>query len=132
MNPADTPILTLALTSDTLPLPKVEDFADTNLAQKISQLSGVGLVTISGGQKPAVRVQANPTALASYGLSLEDLRTALGTANVDQAKGNLNGPRQPSRFRTTTSCFQATAYRPFVIAYQQWRARPSFGRRDGK
>ena len=74
VNPADTPVLTLALTSDTLPLDKVEDFADTNLAQKISQLSGVGLVTISGGQKPAVRVQANPTALASYGLSLEDLR----------------------------------------------------------
>ena len=77
VNPADTPVLTLALTSDTLPLSKVEDFADTNLAQKISQLSGVGLVTISGGQKPAVRVQANPTALASYGLSFEDLRTAL-------------------------------------------------------
>src|SRR6202790_1802483 len=94
VNPADTPVMTLALTSDTLPLEKVEDFADTNLAQKISQLSGVGLVTISGGEKPAVRVRANPTALASYGLSLEDLRTALGNANVDQAKGNLNGPRQ--------------------------------------
>src|SRR6266516_947441 len=78
VNPADTPILTLALTSETLPLPKIEDLADTTLAQKISQLSGVGLVSISGGQKPAVRVQANPTALASYGLSLEDLRTALG------------------------------------------------------
>src|SRR5579871_6582898 len=83
-NPADAPILTLALTSDTLPLSKVEDIADTTLAQKISQLSGVGMVSISGGQRPAVRVQANPTALASYGLSLEDLRTTLGQANVDQ------------------------------------------------
>ena len=75
VNPADAPILTLALTSDTLPLTKVEDLADTTLAQKISQLPGVGLVSISGGQKPAVRIQANPTALASYGMSLEDLRT---------------------------------------------------------
>ena len=74
-NPADTPILTLALTSETLPLSKVEDLADTRLAPKISQLPGVGLVSISGGQKPAVRIQANPTALASYGLNLEDLRT---------------------------------------------------------
>src|SRR5579872_554144 len=87
VNPADAPILTLALTSDTLPLNKVEDIADTQMAQKISQLPGVGLVSISGGQKPAVRIQANPTALASYGMSLEDLRTALGLANVDQAKG---------------------------------------------
>src|SRR2546427_3691588 len=86
VNPADSPILTLALTSDTLPLSKVEDLADTALAQKISQLPGVGLVSISGGQKPAVRIQANPTALASYDLSLEDVRTALAAANVDQAK----------------------------------------------
>ena len=94
VNPADTPILTLALTSDTLPLSKVEDLADTAMAQKISQVTGVGLVSISGGQKPAVRIQANPTALASYGLSLEDVRTTLAAANVDQAKGTLNGPRQ--------------------------------------
>src|SRR5712672_2296702 len=94
VNPADLPILTLALTSDTLPLSKVEDLADTALAQKISQVTGVGLVSISGGQKPAVRVQANPTALASYGLSLEDMRTALAAANVDQAKGSIDGPRQ--------------------------------------
>jgi multidrug efflux pump len=118
VNPADTPILTLALTSDTLPLQKVEDFADTNLAQKISQLSGVGLVTISGGQKPAVRVQANPTALASYGLSLEDLRTALGTANVDQAKGNLNGPRQSFTIQDNDQLLSSDAYRPLVIAYR--------------
>src|SRR5690242_21613001 len=94
VNPADTPILTLALSSPTLPLSKVEDLADTTLAQKVSQLPGVGLVRISGGQKPAVRIQANPTALASNGLSLEDLRTVLGQANVDQAKGVLDGPRQ--------------------------------------
>src|SRR5207245_6523991 len=94
VNPADSPILTLALSSDTLPLSKVEDLADTALAQKISQLTGVGLVSISGGQKPAVRIQANPTALASYNLSLEDVRTALAAANVDQAKGVLDGPRQ--------------------------------------
>src|SRR5437868_11475540 len=94
VNPADAPILTLALTSDSLPLSKVEDVADTALAQKISQQSGVGLVSISGGQQPAVRIQANPTALASQGLSLEDLRTALGAANVDQAKGVIDGPRQ--------------------------------------
>ena len=93
-NPADTPILTLALTSKTLPLSKVEDLADTRLAQKISQLPGVGLVSISGGQKPAVRVQANPTALSSLGLNLEDLRTAVAAANVNQAKGNFDG-KQP-------------------------------------
>ena len=94
VNPADAPILTLALSGTTMPLYKIEDLADTTLAQKIAQLPGVGLVTISGGQKPAVRVQANPTALASYGLSLEDMRTALAAANVDQAKGNIDGPRQ--------------------------------------
>ena len=94
VNPADAPILTLALTSDTLPLDKIEDAADTNLAQKISQVTGVGLVTIAGGQKPAVRIQANPAQLASYDLSLEDLRTAVAAANVDQAKGTLNGARQ--------------------------------------
>jgi multidrug efflux pump len=92
-NPADAPILTLALTSDTLPLAKVEDFADTRFAQKISQLPGVGLVSISGGQKPAVRVQVNPTALSSNRLTLEDVRTAIAQANVNQAKGSFDGPR---------------------------------------
>src|SRR5262245_13992315 len=105
VNPADAPILTLALTSDSLPLSKVEDLADTTLAQKISQLSGVGMVSISGGQKPAVRIQANPAALASYGLSLEDLRSTLGQANVDQAKGILrtNARRSPSIAMTSCS-----------------------------
>src|SRR5579872_1845431 len=91
-NPADAPILTLALTSKTIPLSEVEDLADTRLAQKISQLSGVGLVTIVGGQKPAVRIQANPIQLSAYGLNLEDLRSALQQTSVNQAKGNFDGP----------------------------------------
>src|SRR3989440_1248014 len=93
-NPADTPIMTLALTSSSLPLPKVQDLADTRLAQKISQLSGVGLVSISGGRKPAIRIQAMPTALAGLGLNLEDLRTSLVQASVNQAKGSFDGARQ--------------------------------------
>src|SRR4051812_28639766 len=93
-NPADAPILTLGLTSKTFPLAQVEDFADTRLAQKISQVPGVGLVSISGGQKPAVRIQANPTALASHGISLEELRTAIQQSSVNQAKGNFDGPQQ--------------------------------------
>src|SRR5438874_8887563 len=93
-NPADAPIITLALTSRTLPLPKVEDLADTRLAQKISQLPGVGLVSISGGQKPAVRIQTNPTVLSSLGLHLEDLRTSIAAANVNQAKGSFDGREQ--------------------------------------
>src|SRR5579864_2707779 len=118
VNPADAPILTLALTSDTLPLPKVEDLADTQLAQKISQVSGVGLVSISGGQKPAVRIQANPTQLASYGLSLEDMRTALASANVDQAKGTLDGPRQSFTIDANDQLLSGAQYNPIVIAYR--------------
>jgi multidrug efflux pump len=116
VNPADAPILTLALTSDTLPLTKVEDLADTTLAQKISQLTGVGLVSISGGQKPAVRIQANPTALAAYGLSLEDLRTVLGQANVDQAKGVLDGPRQSYTINANDQLFSSSDYRDIIVA----------------
>jgi len=116
VNPADSPILTLALTSSTLPLTKVEDLADTTLAQKISQLPGVGLVSISGGQKPAVRIQANPTALASYGLSLEDLRTVLGQANVDQAKGVLDGPRQSFTINANDQLFNSEDYRNVIVA----------------
>jgi multidrug efflux pump len=118
VNPADAPILTLALTSDTLPLSKVEDLADTTLAQKISQLPGVGLVSISGGQRPAVRIQANPTALASYGLSLEDLRVALSQANVDQAKGDLDGPRQSFTIGANDQLLSSEGYRPLVVAYR--------------
>ena len=116
VNPADAPILTLALTSDTLPLTKVEDLADTTLAQKVSQLPGVGLVSISGGQKPAVRIQANPTALASYGLSLEDLRTVLGQANVDQAKGVLDGQRQAYTINANDQLFSSGEYRNVIVA----------------
>ena len=118
VNPADAPILTLALTSDSLPLSKVEDLADTTLAQKISQLTGVGLVSISGGQKPAVRIQANPTALASYGLSLEDLRTTLGTANVDQAKGILENNRQSFTISSNDQLSSSKGYQSLIIAYK--------------
>src|SRR5437764_1595329 len=118
VNPADAPILTLALSSDTLPLSKVEDLADTALAQKISQLPGVGLVSISGGQKPAVRIQANPTALASYDLSLEDVRTALAAANVDQAKGVLDGPRQSFTIGANDQLTSSKQYNQVVIAYR--------------
>jgi multidrug efflux pump len=118
VNPADAPILTLALTSDSLPLSKVEDLADTTLAQKISQLSGVGMVSISGGQKPAVRIQANPTALASYGLSLEDLRTVLGQANVDQAKGILENQRQAFTISTNDQLLSGNEYKDVIVAYR--------------
>ena len=118
VNPADAPILTLALTSDTLPLSKIEDLADSALAQKISQVTGVGLVSISGGQKPAVRIRANPTALASYGLSLEDVRAALAVANVDQAKGTLDGPRQSFTIDANDQLLSGAQYAPIVIAYR--------------
>src|SRR5262249_12374598 len=118
VNPADAPILTLALTSDTLPLSKVEDLADTALAQKISQLPGVGLVSISGGQKPAVRIQANPTAMASYGRSLEDMRTALAAANVNQAKGVLDGPRQSFTIGANDQLTSSADYNAVIIAYR--------------
>jgi len=117
VNPADAPILTLALTSDSLPLSKVEDLADTSLAQKISQVPDVGLVSISGGQKPAVRIQANPTALASFGLSLEDLRAALAQANVDQAKGLIDGSRQSYTIGANDQLFSGEQYKPIIIAY---------------
>jgi len=117
-NPADTPILTLALTSTDLPLSKVEDLADTRLAPKMSQLPGVGLVSISGGQKPAVRIQANPTAMASYGLNLEDLRTAIVAANVNQAKGNFDGARQAYQIGANDQLLSSSDYAPLIIAYR--------------
>jgi multidrug efflux pump len=117
-NPADTPILTLALTSTDLPLSKVEDLADTRLAPKISQLPGVGLVSISGGQKPAVRIQANPTAMASYGVNLEDLRTAIIAANVNQAKGNFDGTHQAFQIGATDQLLSSSDYAPLIIAYK--------------
>jgi multidrug efflux pump len=118
VNPADAPILTLALTSTTMPLTEVEDLADTRFAQKISQLSGVGLVSISGGQRPAVRVHANPVALAAYGLTLEDLRTAIVTANVNQAKGGFDGPRQAYIIGANDQLFLSRDYRSLIVAYR--------------
>ena len=122
VNPADSPILTLALTSDSLPLDKIEDAADTNLAQKISQVTGVGLVSIAGGQKPSVRIQANPAQLAAYNLSLEDLRTALAGANVDQAKGTLNGPRQSFTIDANDQLVSSNDYKPVIVAYRNGAA----------
>ncbi len=118
VNPADSPILTLALSSDSLALPRVEDLADTRFAQKISQLPGVGLVTISGGQRPAVRIHANPAALASYGLTLEDLRSTLVAANVNQAKGSFDGPRQSFVINANDQLFTGKEYRSLVVAYK--------------
>ena len=117
-NPADTPVLTLALTSNSIPLTQVEDLADTRLAQKISQLPGVGLVSISGGQKPAVRIQANPTALSSYGINLEDVRTALQQTSVNQAKGNFDGPQQSYQIDANDQIVTSKDYRPIVVAYR--------------
>ncbi|MFB3884852.1 MAG: multidrug efflux RND transporter permease subunit [Thermodesulfobacteriota bacterium] len=118
VNPADAPILTLALTSDTLPLFQVEDLADTRFAQKIAQLPGVGLVSISGGQRPAVRIHANPTALASYGLTLEDLREAVSAANVNRAKGTFDGPRQAYIIGANDQLFSSSEYSPLIVAYR--------------
>src|SRR5271169_5955981 len=118
INPADTPILTLALSSNALPLSKVEDLADTRLAPKISQLPGVGLVSISGGQKPAVRIQANPTQLASYGLNLEDLRSAIIASNVNLAKGNFDGKNQNYQIGANDQLLSSADYAPLVIAYK--------------
>jgi multidrug efflux pump len=117
-NPADAPVLTLAITSSSMPLSQVEDLVDTRLAPKISQLSGVGLVTISGGQKPAVRIQANPTALSSYGINLEDLRTALTQASVNAAKGNFDGPRQDYQIDANDQLVTSDDYRKVVVAYR--------------
>ena len=118
VNPADAPIITLALTSETWPLPQVEDFADTRLAPKLSQLMGVGLVSISGGQRPAVRIQVNPTALSSYGLSMEDVRAKIVASNVNSAKGNLDGPRLSYTINANDQLLSAAQYRPLIIAYK--------------
>ncbi len=116
-NPADQPILTIAVSSDVLPLDQVDDYADSILAQKISQVSGVGLVTINGGQKPAVRVQVDPQSLAGTGLTLEDVRAALVAANVNQPKGNIDGNRQEYSLATNDQIFKADGFKSLVIAY---------------
>jgi multidrug efflux pump len=117
-NPADAPVLTLAATSNSMPLSQVEDLVDTRLAPKLSQLAGVGLVSISGGQKPAVRIQANPTALSSYGMNMEDLRTALAVSSVNQAKGNFDGPHQDYQINANDQLVTSDDYRKLVIAYR--------------
>src|SRR3974390_2579271 len=116
-NPADAPVLTLALTSKTMPLSQVEDLADTRLAQKISQLQGVGLVSISGGQKPAVRIQVNPTLLSSYHLSLEDVRAAITATNVNQAKGNFDGPQQDYQIQSNDQLLTSKDFENVIVAY---------------
>ena len=117
-NPADAPVLTLAITSNSIPLSQVEDLVDTRLAPKLSQLAGVGLVSISGGQKPAVRIQANPTQLSSYGLNLEDLRTSLTQASVNQALGNFDGPHQDYQINSNDQLVTSDDYRKIVVAYR--------------
>src|SRR5271168_2527354 len=116
-NPADAPIITLALSSATMALNQVEDYADTRFAQKISQLPGVGLVSISGGQKPAVRVRVNPTALSSYGINLEDVRTALQQTSLDQALGNFDGPQQDYQIQSNDQLLTAPEFAQVIIAY---------------
>src|SRR3954471_155136 len=118
VNPADAPILTLALTSKTLPLTQIHDFAETRLAQKISQQPGVGLVSISGGQRPAVRVQVNPMALAAYGLNIDDLRTTLGNANVNTPKGSFDGPTQSTTINANDQISDPQQYLNLVIAWR--------------
>src|SRR6476646_8291383 len=118
VNPADAPILTLALTSATMPLPQVEDLADTRLAQKISQLPGVGLVSISGGQRPAMRIQANPRALAAYGLNLDDLRTTISNANVNTPKGNFDGPTRAYTINANDQITDPAMFNDIIVAYR--------------
>src|ERR1700678_1141834 len=117
-NPADAPVLTLAIPSDSVPLPQVEDLVDTRLAPKLSQLNGVGLVSISGGQKPAVRIRVNPSALSSYGIDLEDVRTALTQTSQNAAKGNFDGPRQDYQIDSNDQLISSDDYRNVVVAYR--------------
>ncbi|MFO0014671.1 MAG: multidrug efflux RND transporter permease subunit [Planctomycetota bacterium] len=118
VNPADAPVLTLSLSSDTIPLPRIQDLADTRLAQKLSQVKGVGQVTVSGGQKPAIRVQANPTSLSAVNLTLDDLRVALVAANVNQAKGSFDGPKQSIIIGANDQLFTADQFRELIVAYR--------------
>ncbi|HEX4477489.1 MAG TPA: efflux RND transporter permease subunit, partial [Polyangiaceae bacterium] len=121
-NPADTPILTLSISSDTLPLSQVDDYADSILAQKLSQVSGVGLVTLSGGQKPAVRIQVDPESLAGTGLTLDDVRQTLTLASVNQPKGTLDGPRLDYTIAADDQLLKAASFRPLIIAYKNGAA----------
>ena len=118
VNPADAPIMTLAVTSDSLPLPKVADLVDTRLAQKLSQVSGVGMVSISGGQRPAIRIRVNPAALASYGLSLENVRQAVVGANANSAKGSFDGLKQSSTIDANDQLRSPDEYNRVILAYR--------------
>ncbi|WP_131779540.1 efflux RND transporter permease subunit [Legionella bozemanae] len=118
VNPADTPILTLALTTNTLPLTQVEDYAETRIVPKMSQLSGVGLVSIGGGHRPAVRIQANPNALSAYGLTMENIRSIVMASNVNAAKGNFDGPRLAYTINSNDQLLSAEDYRPLIVSYQ--------------
>jgi multidrug efflux pump len=118
VNPADAPVLTLGITSAVMPLTKVQDLADTRIAQKISQLPGVGVVSISGGQRPAVRVRANPTALAAYGLNIDDLRTTISNANVNTPKGNFDGPTRAYTINSNDQLKSADEYKNIIVAYK--------------
>ena len=118
VNPADAPILTLAVTSKTLALTDLEDYSETRLAQKISQLTGVGLVSISGGQRPAVRIQLNPDSLAAYGLNVDDVRTTIGNLNVNTPKGNFDGPTQALTINANDQLTSADQYRNLIVAYR--------------
>ncbi len=118
VNPADAPVLTLALTSETIPLSRVQDLADTRLAQKLSQVTGVGQVSVAGGKKPAIRVQANPTALSSLGLTLDDVRTALVAANVNMAKGSFDGLKQSIIIGANDQIFTPAQFQSLVVTYR--------------
>src|ERR1700689_4664469 len=118
VNPADAPILRLSVTSQTLALTDLEDMSETRLAQKISQLTGVGLVSISGGQRPAVRIQLNPQSLAAYGLNIDDVRTTLGNMNVNTPKGNFDGPAQATTINANDQVSSADQYRTLIVAYR--------------
>jgi multidrug efflux pump len=118
VNPADAPILTLAITSDTLPLTEVQNLVNTRLALKISQVSGVGQVSLSGGQRPAVRIQADTQALASYGLGLDTLRTAITAANANSAKGSFDGPTRAYTINANDQLLNAGDYAGLIVSYR--------------
>src|SRR3989338_4932768 len=122
VNPADAPVLTLAISSDTLPLTEVQNLVNTRLAQKISQVSGVGLVSLAGGQRPAVRIQADTKALASYGLGLDSLRTAIAAANANGAKGSIDGPTRSYSINSNDQLLAAAEYKNLVIAFRNGAA----------
>ena len=122
VNPADTPVLTLAIRSDSLPLPQVFDLVDTRLAQKLAQTSGVGLVTLAGGQRPAVRIRVNPQALAAYGLNLSDVRSLITASNVNQPKGNFDGPTRVSQLDANDQLKSPDEYRELILSYQDGAA----------